>query len=157
MYHFQLNKRERQSTGYKILYIGGGLFFIITGVLQLLWQDEFALDARLLIYLLYILLGIFWILHGLNVINVMARNEVKFDAEKLYVKPSALEKSTTVYWKTIEKIEIKPSKLFLHTRFDVQEIGIGWVPYNELKDLKGKLESMAAEKNIPCTKDSGVV
>ncbi len=157
MYHFQLFKKERQSTGYKILYIGGGLFFIITGVLQLLWQDEFALDARLFIYLLYILLGIFWILHGLNVINVLARNEVKIDTDKLYVNPSALEKSTTVYWKTIEKIEIKPSKLLLHTCFDVQEIGLGWVPYIDLKALKEELESMAAEKNIPCTKDSGAL
>ncbi len=156
MYHFQLYKKERQSTGYKILYIGGGLFFIITGVLQMLWQDEPAIDARFIIHLFYILLGIFWTLHGLNVINVLARNELKIDAEKLYVKPSALERSTTVYWKAIEKIEIKLSKLLIHTRFDVREISLGWAPYNDLKAIKTELENIAREKNIPCTRGSNV-
>ncbi|MBE9467887.1 MAG: hypothetical protein IMY72_06130 [Bacteroidetes bacterium] len=154
MIDIDLTKREKQSKLFKIFFISGGIFFIVTGLYKILITKNLVFDYTLLINSLYVLLGIMWLLNGFNILNTWMKRAIKIDDVSLNFKPSSIRKENLVLWKEIGSIEIKVNKLIISSKEkNLISIELGWIPYNDLIEIKNEIEKIAKEKNIDCKRD----
>jgi len=153
MIDFELNRKRKESLSFKIIFIGGGLFFVLTGILRILLsvRDGFIFDLYFIINIIYALIGLAWALQGLNIFNLWPNSSVKIDDNRLYFNSSPFDKTISLLWNEIERIEIKVNKLILTLKEkNTLEIELGWIPYNELISIKNEVEKLAGEKSINC-------
>ena len=153
MIDFELNRKRKESLGYKIIFIGGGLFFVLTGILRILLsvRDSFIFDLYFIVNVIYALIGLAWILQGLNIFNLWSNSSVKIDNNKLMFYSSPFSKTISVLWNEIESLEIKVNKLYVRLKEkDNIEIELGWIPYSDLIEIKNEIENLAEKYGIDC-------
>jgi len=154
MIDIDLTKKERLSNLYKFFFILGGLFFIATGLYRIISRDSFVFDFTFMVDILYALLGLVWLLNGLNILNAWMKRTVRIDETYLNFKSSALQKEKSILWNDIGSIEIKVNKLIISSKEkNLETIELGWIPYNDLIEIKTEIEKLSGEKNINCKRD----